>query len=395
MTTHLRPPKPPRPEPVPRVRSCLIDRLAPEDVPMFWDRIAQHLPLVEAVESSAPGEGPGEVVVTFCWRDRDAEQVLLFANRLTDETQLADTLLERHGDTDLWHASFRMRADWRASYAFLIKRPGEPAPWVGDGHVGLRAALDRGLPDPRNPDSCENRAGTRQSVVSLPDAPEQRWLSRRLDVPAGAVVRHEGPDGREVWLYDPADVPADVPLPLVVALDGEVWTSRQSLPTTLDNLIADGMIPPVRAVLPSSGDRETRWAELGNDGGSTYVADELVPWTRTLRAVEERVVVVGQSLGGLTALRVGLARPDVVRGVASQSASLWLDDLAELVRAGVDTRIHLAWGLQEWVLDAPHRALADQLVEAGIDVEAAPVNGGHDYAWWRGTVADGLRALLG
>ena len=392
MKTPTRPPKLPRPEPVPRVRSCLIDRLAPEDVPMFWDRIAQHLPLVEETDTSAE---TGEVVVTFCWRDQDAEQVLLFANRLTDETQLADTLLERHGDTDLWHASFRMRADWRASYAFVVQRPGEPAPWLADGHVGVRAALDRGLRDPRNPDSCLDRAGISQSVVSLPQAPEQRWLARRPDVPAGSVVHHEGPDGRDVWLYDPADVPADAPLPLVVALDGKVWTSQQSLPTTLDNLIADGMIPPVRAVLASSGGSDARWTELGDDAGATYVVDELVPWARSLRAVDEQVVAVGQSLGGLTVLRAGLRRPDVVTGVVSQSASLWLDDLADLVRPGIATRVHLAWGLQEWVLDGPHRLLAEQLAAAGVPVEPVPVNGGHDYAWWRGTVADGLRSLLG
>ncbi|MEP9382737.1 enterochelin esterase domain-containing protein [Nocardioides cheoyonin] len=388
-TTTRRPPKVPRPEPVPRVRSCLIDRLAPEDVPMFWDRIAQHLPLVEETDD------PHEAVVTFCWRDREAEQVLLFANRLTDETNLAGTLLERHDDSDLWHASFRMRADWRASYAFLVQHPGEPAPWVVDGHVALRAALDRGVPDPRNPDTCHNRHGLLQSVVSLPHAPAQRWLAHRAEVPAGEVVHHEGPDGRDVWIYDPAGPATNEPLPLVVCLDGDVWTSHHSLPTTLDNLVADGMIPPVRAVLPASGGTTERWDELGGDEGAAYVVDELVPWVRGLRGVGEQVVVVGQSLGGLTALRAGLARPDAVTGVVSQSASLWLDDLADVVRPGVGTRIHLSWGLQEWVLAPPHRTLAASLEKAGIPVEAVEVNGGHDYAWWRGTVADGLRALLG
>ena len=106
---------------MPRVRSGVIDALGAADVPAFWERV-DRLPLVE------PGPAD-EAVVTFCWRDADAEQVLLFANRLIDETSLADTLLERKAGTDLWHASFRMGSDWRASYAFpSASSSGDPDP---------------------------------------------------------------------------------------------------------------------------------------------------------------------------------------------------------------------------------------------------------------------------
>lgn len=383
-----RPPKVRRPDPVPRVRSAVIAGLPADGVGDFWDRVGR-LPLVE--ESDVPGHS----VVTFCRRDAHAEQVLLFVNRLTDETDLAATMLERHGTTDLWHASFRMRSDWRASYSFLVRRPGEPAPWESDGHIALRAALDRGLCDRLNPDTCRNRAGTIQSVVALPQAPAQPWLAERATVARGTVGTCEGPGGRAVRIYDPAGAGPRDALPLLVMLDGEVWTTHQSLPTTLDNLIADGRIPPVRAVLPSSGSRDERWAELGGPDGSAYVVDRLVPWVRSRRGVSGQVVVAGQSLGGLTALRAGLTRPDVVTGVASQSASLWLDDLREVITPGARTRIHLSWGIQEWVLDGPHRDLAARLREAGISLRALEINGGHDYAWWRGTIADALIDLLG
>src|SRR5690606_38223743 len=102
-----------------------------------------------------PTGEPGTRLVTFCWHDSAAEQVLLFANRITDETRLAETLLHRHPGTDLWSLSIVMESDWRASYAFLVQRPGEPAPWRADGdQVRIRAALDRGLPDPGNPARC-------------------------------------------------------------------------------------------------------------------------------------------------------------------------------------------------------------------------------------------------
>jgi len=387
-TGRLRPPKVPRPTPVPRTRSAIIDRLCAEDIAMFWERIARRLPLVEETET------PGEAVVTFCWRDPEAEEVLLFANRLTDERNLADTLLERKPGTDLWHASFRMRTDWRASYSFLVRRAGEQAPWVVDGQVALRAALDRGHRDPRNPDVCVNRAGVTQSVVSLPDAPPQPWLEVRPEVVPGTVTAERGPDGREVWLYDPPGAEQHVALPLVVVLDGEVWHGPHSLPTTLDNLIVDGHLRHVRAILVPSGGTDARWAELGGADGAAYVAERLVPWTRERRAVDDEVVVVGQSLGGLTALRAGLLHSDVVTGVVSQSASLWMDDLGDLIGPELRTRVHLAHGTQEWVLAPLHDELARRLREAGLDVTVAAYNGGHDYAWWRGAIADGLRELL-
>ena len=63
-------------------------------------------------------------------------------------------------------------------------------------------------------------------------------------------------------------------------------------------------------------------------------------------------------------------------------------------RCGSKTRVHLAHGTQEWVLYDLHHDLVDRLRAAGIDVTSAEHNGGHDYAWWRSAVADGLRALL-
>lgn len=382
-----RPPKVPRPTPVPRVRSALVDALAADDVPGFWTGAGARQPLVE------PG-ADGTAVVTFCWRDADAAEVLLFANRLTDETHLADTLLERLPGSDLWHATFRMDADWRASYCFLVRAAGVSAPWAADGQIGLRAALDRGLADPRNPVTCRNRAGVEQSVVALTEAPPQPWLAPRAGTPAGTVTHHVL-EGRDLWWYDAPGVPTNVALPLVVALDGDVWTSSQSLPTTLDNLLADRATPPVRAVLVGAGDREQRWAELGTGGAAgDQLADVVLPWASARAAVRpDARIVVGQSLGGLTALRTGLARPDLWHAVVSQSASLWQDDLADEVRAarGAALRVHLTHGRQEWVLAGPHLDLEQRLRAAGLDVAAPSYNGGHDYAWWRGAVADGLR----
>jgi enterochelin esterase family protein len=201
------------------------------------------------------------------------------------------------------------------------------------------------------------------------------------------------------------------------------------------------------------------------------------------------VVVAGQSLGGLTALRTVLQHGDVIGAAIAQSASLWAADPTPELRAagllrtaqtpsrtqqtpaaqtaadrppggagtaagwspdggrtaadrppgGAGTaaggspdggrtasgnwetpagqtaaggllgggrtasgnwqaacglRAYIEVGLQEWVLLEPNRRLAGELAAGGADVRFTAYNGGHDYACWRGGIADGLRWLL-
>jgi len=376
------PPKVPRPEPAP-----IVETPAPA---------LAHAGATPVVTPA----GPGESIVTFLWRDAEAEEVLLFVNRITDERRLADSLMRRVPGSDLWHLSYRMRSDWRASYGFVPRTPGRP--WAGaeGGQLAIRRALDGARADPRNPASCRNRAGTSLSVVSLPDAPPQPWLARRGRLAArGTVGAHAGPDGRTVRVYEPA-VPGDGPLPVAIVLDGEVWTGVQDLATTVDNLLDDGELRPSLLVMPESGGRDRRWEELGAGDGPDWLADALLPWARARWPLSDDpadVVVAGQSLGALTALRTVLERPDAARGALSQSASLWQQDLLAAVgardRSGI--RVYQEVGSQEWVLREPNARLAAGLAAAGAELRFVEYDGGHDYACWRGGIADGLRYLLG
>lgn len=338
-----------------------------------------------------------EWIVTFLWRDAEADEVLLFVNRLTDERDLDRSLMERVPGTDLWQLSYRMPGDWRASYAVVPKRPGTTAPWRDlSEQVSLRAALDRGLPDPLNPDGMRNRVGNRVSVVELPDAPSQAWLAPRG--PLRGVLTEHDLDGRRLSVYRPAEFAPGGPV--VVALDGEMWVGELSLPAMVDNLIADGLMRPPLLLLVRGGDRVQRWAELNGSGGMPdWIADVLLPWAvDTHRAGPDAVdrVVAGQSLGGAVALLTAAERPDAVGAFLAQSASLWQDGLADRVASAMPAgaRGYLEVGRQEWVLLGPNRSLHERLDAAGVRHGYAEFNGGHDYACWRGGIADGLRVTL-
>jgi enterochelin esterase family protein len=207
-----------------------------------------------------------------------------------------------------------------------------------------------------------------------------------------------GPDGRIIWVYQPPR--AEGPLPVVILLDGEIWAGHQSIATTVDNLLADNLIAPAYFFLLDSGGRERRWAELSADGGvDTWIATRLLPWIRQHYPVSDSprdVIVAGQSLGGYTALVTALHYPEAVGAVLSQSASLWQGDiLSQLASAEViNLRAYLEVGTQEWVLHEPNQHFAAKLAAAGANVHYVEYNGGHDYACWRGGIADGLRLLL-
>ncbi|MBK7819842.1 MAG: enterochelin esterase [Tessaracoccus sp.] len=397
-----RPPKVPRPETaplaeggVPRALALRLDVVGGPTTAAGREVLADFW--AHAVSPVLAPDEDGSVLVTFLWRDADADRVLLFVNRLTDERDLSSSWMRRVEGTDVWHLTYRMAPDWRASYAFLPQ-----ADSLDEADLpGIRQALDHGLADPLNPETCRNRGGTVMSVVALSEAPAQPWAARREDVAErGDVTCAEGPNGRRVWTYVPPGAPADEPLPVVLLLDGEVWVSSLDLATTMDNLLADGAVRPAYLVMLDSGGPATRRDEMTRpDEVAAFVALELLPWARARRPISDRredVLVSGVSLGGLVALWTAIAHADVVGGAIAHSPSLWVDDLSTLLD-GADlggTRIHQEVGTREWVLLAPNRELAGRLARAGADTTFVEYNGGHDYACWRGGVADGLANLL-
>lgn len=402
------PPKVRRPEPAPVAESALITGLTQQmhhhptsDRQQAVDAFLGQHPTSPIVEPDPAGDAHHRIV-TFVRQDATAAEVLLFVNRLTDETDLDRSLMQHVAGTDLWHLSYRMRDDWVASYSFNVAKAGELAPWRGQpDQRGIREALDHGEPDTRNPLTMTNRAGRRVSVVALEAAPGDHW-STPHGAPAGELTAHTGPDGRRLWMYLPAGGCGADGAPLLIMLDGDVWRGTQPLPTMLDNLIEAQAIAPVVAVFVDSADREQRWSELDEHGGiADWMADRLRPWLAELPNASittdpQHTVVVGQSLGGLAALAAVVRRPDAFGGAIAQSAALWQTDVADeaAARPPREARIEIQVGLQEWVLLPPARAFAAQLAGDGVDVRLTEVNGGHDYAWWRRTLPDALQRLF-
>ena len=413
MTDPLRAPKSPPPEVVasPRVAALAADPSAAA-LAAFWAEVAERgSPLVEPLDGD-----PDHRVVTFLWRDRGGTgEVVLMANKLTDPSVWPASVLERLPGTDVWHRSYRLRADWRASYHLApdddLARAAPSAPATGPAQRWSGRAAGA-VPDPLNPSRFPGPDGLPElSVVELPAAPPQPWWRVRPGVPAGEVRAHR-PGERIVWVYTPPGYRATGdPLPVAVLLDGGQWTGRLAAPATLDNLIAAGAIPPLIALMPDAVDTATRWRELAcSEAFLAFLTDELLPWAGERWAISADpagTLVAGASLGGLTALFAGLRAPARFGCVLAQSASLWWPareefaaDSGRLIRAFATTprqplRIFLEVGLQEWIPLPLHRHLRDVLDAKGYDLHYREYHGGHDALCWRGGFADGLISLWG
>ena len=368
--------------------------------------------------------------VTFTWTetepDHPALDVLVRLIALTDYAQDDGDLepylldLDREGG---WTGSLDLPSDLRTSYQLcpvrdepLRGRPPDDDRWT--------EILAMGTADVTNPSTLEasctyGNAGV-ASILELPEALAQPWQARRPDVPSGAVTRHElGTDGDEsslVAVYTPPDYrPDGTPYPVAVLFDGGSWMTLD-VAATFDNLIADGAIDPTVAVLVESIHGAARFGpdrvrSLTTPGiFMPFLLDELMPFVTAgwnVSADPARTILVGQSLGGLTAAHAALSVPHRFGAVIGQSSAYWWPGGPSGGLSGADVmtaystsipapiRFFLEAGMSERALLEQNRRMRGVLEGKGYALTYREYQGGHDYACWRGGLADGLIATLG
>lgn len=377
----------------------------PGALEQFWREVtAAGTPLVEPWDDE-------RCLVTFLWRGQAQS---------TSVTWGIEVRLTRLPDTDLWYGSRLLPADLRTIY-YLTHDGDETIPTdprgQGQSHVdayGRHPFLFPG--DPDEPTDFDQW----MSLLELPAAVAEPWSTEQAGVTPGEIVHRSLESAalggaRRVSVYKPAGV-ATEGLPSLVAYDGYLARAVLRIPTTVDNLIAAGRIPPL-VVLFVTSPNDRRDEEL-SPGQSIvdFTAGELMPWARRNWGISEDpddCVITGVSRGGLAAAYVALRAPDTFGAVISQSGSFWwpspdqgepqwlIREYARAPRAAL--RFYLDVGTLETMPGpdgAPcqmevNRAMRDTLRERGYPVVYGEYSGGHDYINWRRTFADGLIAVLG
>ncbi|MFG3257102.1 alpha/beta hydrolase-fold protein [Streptomyces sp. NPDC048172] len=350
----------------------------------FWTTVPGAMPV------SAPADGGGWTAL-FLWRGSASSAEVVF------ESWSDPVPLRRFGDTDCWYAEVRMPARLRVTYQFVVDGTAYADPFNPVG-----AGADRSLaatPDaPPQPDWPVVGAGS-DVVLPLPDT-RIRWASERLGGRRTVRVHPAGGGG-----------------PLVLLLDGDDWLYLHPAMTAFDAAVPGGRMPPVTLVFLPAKDRE---AEFGCDPALwEAVRDELLPLVAEsgVPCDPGRLVVAGQSLGGLSALYAALEFPGLVSRLACQSASFWWTPeavgavgaadlmggplggtLAARLRERPDlSGLRVAFDVGEHERRMlPHCETVESLTEqAGAAVRVSRSASGHDRAGWRHALLRDVAWALG
>lgn len=384
------------------------------DASHFWrEANSLALPLVTAINSA-----DDEREVTFLWRAASPLRgVYVRLNRVTDKDNVAKGMMTQLPTTDIWHLTLRLPASYCGSYTMVEIPPETPGETVLQ--LGSRFASLVGKADPLNSAPGINvRGNAQESVLALDHAPAQEeWSGCRAY--AGQLFTSEhrlAGQRRRVRLYLP-DVPVVQPLGLLVLTDGEIWFDHLGVSAAIDAAIRSGRIAPVAVLGIDNINARERIAILGGRRELVLdIAERLLPALRAKYperrwADRTQTVLAGQSLGGVTALMAARHAPESFGLVLSHSPSMWWtpdncnrpDHFSAEERSWVSehvlsapspaVRMHLCVGSLEGSTVPQVKQLHEKLRAAGVESHYSVYTGGHDYAWWRGALIDGLRLL--
>ena len=439
LTARLAPPKPPHVSPRIKLLTAAVEAGKLQSVDAFWEEVEKRgAPLIEPL----PGDNKN-MLVTFLWRGTpDTHNVIVlrlpYASAAPD-----DYLMSRLGDTDVWYTTVAIGRKMRFDYTLApnVPRFQGVTHGIDNDTIAMIAAAAR--PDPLNPNrwrvdrhSVDGPEYLGSSIVEMPDAPTQPWLAERPGVPVGQVERHQFKstllkNEREIGVYLPPGYSRTAkPYPVLVLFDEQAYlgdknqTAFVPAPTILNNLISEGRIPPMIALLVGNAP-DARSRELPcNPMFADFLVSELLPWAHgpyNFTTDPRQAVVGGSSFGGLAAACAGLRHWETFGNILSQSGSFWWTPPKSDNSSDSEIDSEPNWTARQFIashklplrfyLDAGSeeidfsgngnsillttRNLRDVLLAKRYDVHFQEFAGGHDYLTWRGTLADGLIVLMG
>jgi enterochelin esterase-like enzyme len=425
----------------PRINAlrAAVEAGKPGSIDSFWKEVEKEgAPILEPL----PGDDKN-MLVTFLWRGKlDTRNVFVarlpYAGGTPD-----DYFMERIGDTDVWYKTVATDRKTRFEYSLApnVPRIRPVSQGMDNDAIAMIAAAAR--TDPLNPkhwrvdaQSVDSPAHQERSPVEMPDAPAQPWLAEKPGVPPGQIEKRRFKSAllkneREIAFYLPPGYLREAkPYPLLLLFDEVAYLGDPKqivlvpTPTILNNLIAEQRIPPMVALLvgnvPGQRDRELPCNPVFLD----FLSSELLPWAHGLynfTTDPRQTVVGGSSAGGLAAAYAGLQHSETFGNVLSQSGAFhWLPSKADqasdsstdsepnwvarqfIASSKLPLRFYLDAGSEEFDVSGDGRSilvtsrtLRDVLLSKGYEVHFQEFVGGHDYLSWRGTLADGLIALMG
>ncbi|QNX89241.1 enterochelin esterase [Acinetobacter seifertii] len=207
---------------------------------------------------------------------------------------------------------------------------------------------------------------------------------------------------------------AEENLPLVILLDGQIWSRELSILPEIQHLTDSNKIRPAAYVFVHSSNSQQRQQDYGcHEAFSRALVDELIKILLKEYAFISKtyITLCGQSLGALCALHSTLLFPTIFTSLILQSGSYWWSDFSnsilgrkhkgnflELLQNLSDqlsktTQIYISAGTYETDMRDDALQLYQQL-QSFNQVSFQTFLGGHDAVNWRTDLLKALQQTL-
>ncbi|MGZ2332987.1 enterochelin esterase [Vibrio alginolyticus] len=415
------------------VLSGLLEDNEEVGAPCWWNEVqTKGTPFILSQDNTS-------VELLFLWRNTDdsVKEIYIDINGITDHHSFDMARLTHVKGTDVWFYKARVNSTWRGSYTFIPVTHERVQPAYHGTYQEkrtkhrewLRTIFPLSVRDDlskNNLSACE--WGRSKTPLSMPKAVSQsawsRFDTKNGNVQAGAGMQLAWTsqclgNERYVWLYSTASADQMAELPLVLVLDGQFWSQSMPLFSALTDATSSGQLPPALYVFIDEINLALRSEEFScNPLFWQAITQELLPLVGHYFPITNeanRTAVVGQSLGGLSAMYAGLNHPDRFGAVVCQSGSFWWPDfslvkppseysplqtsepltqMSQLVHSGLGSNVKLSVfmevGLGEDIMVDLSQDLYQQLKQQNHRLSFRTFDGGHERLCWRGGIIDGL-----
>lgn len=382
----------------------------------FWQSIkTSQTPIVEKINSDTSR-------VIYLWRGAK-HNVRLVGGPSNDHEWLT-----RIPDTDIWFKEAIVKNDFIGSYSFAVDIKNV------DGYLshycphlntelkesrGQRMALrDAFQLDPYNSKRFleQQITGLRnENLLILDQAPKfidpSQYPKRTLDLKTLSLKSNILQNERKITIYQSAKKNPKQSYITAIFFDGNEYATLLNIPKALDILVEQGKLPPVQAVFIDPINAQIRPKELTpNADFSQFFQKEFLPWLdQKIERDTDKTVLLGSSLGGLSAAHLALENPTQISHVVPLSGSFWWkkdnsdepNGMSQIIRnKKILIKQHWFISANSYETSRAHNELsilntspivANDLKEKGQDVIFKTYTGGHSYAVWQVVVQDALQ----
>ena len=403
----------------------------------FWSKIEKSgTPLIEPIKGDESHK-----LVTFIIRgNNDTKNAVVVCSLVNQDDVISNNICERIENTDIFYKSFVVLNGTRIVYTISIDNSLK-FPRFYDN---LMNNWDTFIPDPYNSKRFTQRYRrdgesflVEYSVLELPGVESLKWSEKQNGVIPGKLKELDFKSNilnakRKMWIYTPNNYDSkNIPLHLLIILDGKAFIEFTKAPLILDNLQAEKKIPPTIAIFIHNYSGSSRGKDLLCQPQFTeFIIKDLIPWVHENYNVSSNPahsILMGSSSGGLAASYIGFKHPEMFRNILSQSGfyqwypgNPWFqyslqfygDDYVRwwskedekeeewltkqyLQNDKLDLKFYLNVGNLETRAIKPIQNFHKMLQKKGYTHFYKEFPGGHEYIAWQTYLPEGLIYLIG